>query len=106
VLFTSDLLNTLQRELCVDARRIYAAGKSNGGAAWANRNGCFPRPLEYSPKTDVVVQHWAGCSLQHYRVEGAGHVWPSTKPNNDSATPTVIDATPIIWRFFLAHHSR
>lgn len=31
VLFTSDLLNQLQRQLCVDPSRIYAAGKSNGG---------------------------------------------------------------------------
>lgn len=31
VLFTSDLLNELQRDFCVDAERIYAAGKSNGG---------------------------------------------------------------------------
>ncbi|GAB3716298.1 PHB depolymerase family esterase [Amycolatopsis oliviviridis] len=173
VLFTSDLLNTLQRELCVDSRRIYATGKSNGGGfvgvlacrlpgriaafapvagafypqggechpsrpapildfhgtadttipytgnpakglptlpdwltAWADRNGCFPRPIEYSPKADVTVQRWLGCSLQHYRVEGAGHVWPSTGPNNDSATPTVIDATPVIWKFLLAHRLR
>jgi len=173
VLFTSDLLNTLQRDLCVDSRRIYATGKSNGGGfvgvlacrmpgriaafapvagafypqggachpsrpapildfhgtadttipytgnpakglptlpewlgGWADRNGCFPRPIEYSPKTDVTVQHWIGCSLQHYRVEGAGHVWPSTSPNNDSATPTVINATPVIWRFFQSHRLR
>ncbi|UUV29239.1 ferulic acid esterase [Amycolatopsis roodepoortensis] len=173
VLFTSDLLNTLQRELCVDPRRIYATGKSNGGgfvgvlacrmpgriaafapvagafypqggechpsrpapildfhgtadatipytgnpakglpalpdwlAAWADRNGCFPHPIRYSPQTDVTVQRWLGCSLQHYRIEGAGHVWPSTAPNNDSATPTVIDATPVIWKFLLAHRLR
>lgn len=31
VLFTSDLISRLQKKLCVDARRIYAAGKSNGG---------------------------------------------------------------------------
>nr|WP_244162416.1 ferulic acid esterase [Amycolatopsis regifaucium] len=170
VLFTSDLLNALQRDLCVDSRRIYATGKSNGGgfvgvlacrmpgriaafapvagafypqdgkcdpsrpapildfhgtadmtipytgnpakglptlpdwlAGWADRNGCFPRPIQYSPKTDVTVQRWLGCSLQHYRVEGAGHVWPSTAPNNDSITPAVINATPVIWSFFLAH---
>jgi polyhydroxybutyrate depolymerase len=31
VLFVSDLLNTLQKEYCVDANRIYATGFSNGG---------------------------------------------------------------------------
>ncbi|HET6290170.1 MAG TPA: hypothetical protein VFG15_25905 [Amycolatopsis sp.] len=121
MLFTSDLLNTLQRELCVDSRRIYATGKSNDGgfvgvlvcrvpgriaafvliagafhpqggeshparparssisterptrrsltpgnpakglptlrhwfAAWSDRNGCFPNPIQYSPRTDVT----------------------------------------------------
>lgn len=32
VLFFSDLLNTLQQHLCVDAHRIYVIGISNGGA--------------------------------------------------------------------------
>jgi polyhydroxybutyrate depolymerase len=31
VLFTSDLITRLQTNYCVDPRRIYAAGKSNGG---------------------------------------------------------------------------
>ncbi|MFD1048769.1 alpha/beta hydrolase family esterase, partial [Kibdelosporangium lantanae] len=31
VLFVSDLLDTLQNAYCVDPRRIYATGKSNGG---------------------------------------------------------------------------
>jgi polyhydroxybutyrate depolymerase len=170
VLFTSDLLSSLQQQLCVDPGRIYAAGKSNGGgfvgvlacrlpsriaafapvsgafypqggacepsrraplidfhgtadttipyggnpakglpsipdwlAGWASRDGCFPRPLEFSPVRDVVTQWWLGCSLVHFQVQHAGHVWPSTKPNLDSATPTTIDATPVIWQFFRAH---
>jgi polyhydroxybutyrate depolymerase len=172
VLFTSDLLNSLQSKLCVDPARIYATGKSNGGgfvgvlacrlpgriaafapvsgafypeggachpsrsapilefhgtadttipyagnptkglpsipdwlAGWSERNHCLPWPLSYSPKAGVQVQRWIGCrgTITHYRVEGAGHVWPSTRPNNDSATPTVIDATPVIWKFFQAH---
>jgi polyhydroxybutyrate depolymerase len=177
VLFTSDLLNSLQRELCVDDDRIFAAGKSNGGgfvgvlacrlpgriaafapvsgafypqggdcrpsrpapildfhgtadttipytgnpakglpsipdwlAGWSTRDGCFPKPVSWQPVKGVVAQKWLGCdrwsTLEHYRVEGAGHVWPSTEPNNDSATPTVIDATPVIWRFFRTHPLR
>jgi polyhydroxybutyrate depolymerase len=31
VLFTSDLLNKLQQDLCIDNQRIYATGFSNGG---------------------------------------------------------------------------
>ncbi|MGC7098621.1 alpha/beta hydrolase family esterase [Amycolatopsis lurida] len=177
VLFTSDLLTKLQSQLCVDPRRIYATGKSNGGGfvgvlachlpgriaafapvagayypqggecspsrpapilafhgtadatipydgnpakglpaipdwleKWAERDGCFTHPVTYSPQEKVTVQKWLGCdkrsSLEHYRIDGAGHVWPSTKPNNDSATPTVLDATPVIWRFFQGQRLR
>jgi polyhydroxybutyrate depolymerase len=174
VLFTSDLLTSLQRQLCVDPDRIFATGKSNGGgfvgvlacrmagrfaafapvsgafypeggachpsrdvpildfhgtadttipytgnpakglpsipdwlAGWSTLDGCKSRPVTYTPQKGVTVQKWLGCddgsTVQHYRVEGAGHVWPSTKPNNDTATPSVIDATPVIWDFFRHH---
>jgi polyhydroxybutyrate depolymerase len=177
VLFTSDLLTRLQRTLCVDPARIFAAGKSNGGgfvgvlacrlpgriaafapvsgafypqggacdpnrpapildfhgtadptipypgnpakglpaipdwlAAWSTRDGCRPDPVTWTPVDGVVARKWLGCdrhgALEHYRVEGAGHVWPSTRPNNDSATPAAIDATPVIWRFFRTHPLR
>ncbi|PKV94265.1 polyhydroxybutyrate depolymerase [Amycolatopsis echigonensis] len=71
---------------------------------WAARDRCFPYPVSVSPVPHVVKQWWPGCSLVHFRVEGAGHVWPSTRPNNDSDTPTTIDATPVILQFFKAHH--
>jgi polyhydroxybutyrate depolymerase len=174
VLLTSDLITKLQKTLCVDANRVFAAGKSNGGgfvgvlacrlasriaafapvsgafypqggachpsrpvpildfhgtadttipytgnpekglptipgwlAAWSTRDGCRFGPVSWTPVKGVVAQKWLACergaTVEHYRVEGAGHVWPSTKPNLDSATPTVIDATPVIWRFFRSH---
>ncbi|GAB3582708.1 PHB depolymerase family esterase [Amycolatopsis endophytica] len=175
VLFTSDLLNQLQRQLCVDSRRIYAAGKSNGGgftgvlacrlsgriaafapvsgafypqggacepsrpvpvldfhgtadttipyagdperglppipdwlADWAARDGCAATPKVSGD--EVRVYRWRGCDrgtdLVHYRVEGLGHDWPSTTPNPDSDVPAVLDATPVIMRFFAAHPLR
>jgi polyhydroxybutyrate depolymerase len=177
VLLTSDLITKLQKTLCVDANRVFAAGKSNGGgfvgvlacrlagriaafapvsgafypqggachpsrpvpildfhgtadttipyagnpekglptipgwlAAWSTRDGCRTKPVSWTPVKGVIAQKWLGCdrrgTVEHYRVEGAGHVWPSTKPNLDSATPTVIDATPVIWRFFRNHPLR
>ncbi|WP_245633858.1 alpha/beta hydrolase family esterase [Amycolatopsis jejuensis] len=72
-------------------------------SGWAVRDRCFPYPVSVSVVPDVVTQWWPGCPLVHFRVEGAGHVWPSTQPNNDSATPAAIDATPVILKFFLAH---
>lgn len=171
VRFTKDLISTLERSLCVDSRRIYAAGKSNGGgfvgvlacrmpdriAAFAPVSGAFyPESGECSPSKTaptidfhgtadttipytgnptkglpslpdwlddwadrddcrgsvnwsngpVTYQRWLGCPLAHVRIEGLGHVWPSTTPNNDSATPAAIDATPLIWQFFLSHPLR
>ncbi|MEV4315894.1 alpha/beta hydrolase-fold protein [Actinocrispum sp. NPDC049592] len=170
VLFTKDLLDTLQSQYCVDTKRLYAAGKSNGGgfvgvlacrmpdrfaafapvsgafypqggdcnpsqhaaiidfhgtadttipyngnpakglpsiqdwlAAWAQRDGCKPVPVTTTPQQGVQVQRWKSCDLVHYQIQGAGHVWPSTKPNPDSQTPTVMDATPVIWDFFRTH---
>lgn len=70
---------------------------------WAARDRCFPYPVSVSPVPNVVKQWWPGCSLVHYRMEGAGHVWPSTRPNNDSDTPSALDATPVILQFFKAH---
>ncbi|MGW4396370.1 alpha/beta hydrolase family esterase [Amycolatopsis nivea] len=70
---------------------------------WAARDRCFPYPVSVSPVRNVVKQWWPGCSLVHYRMEGAGHVWPSTRPNNDTDTPSALDATPVILQFFKAH---
>lgn len=72
---------------------------------WAVRDRCSAGPETITPVAGVTRYVWKGCTaaVEHYRIDGLGHTWPSTTPNPDSATPTVIDATPIIWRFFLHH---
>lgn len=174
VRFVGDLLDELQRGLCVDRARIYAAGKSNGGgftgvlacrmsdriaafapvsgafypqggachparpapvievhgradatipydgnpakelppipqwlSGWAERNGCRSEPAVRDLGDGVQRSSWLECDrhadVVHYAVDGLGHDWPSTHPNPDSAEPSVIDATPVILRFFAQH---
>ncbi|WP_353940508.1 PHB depolymerase family esterase [Streptomyces sp. HUAS MG91] len=174
IAFTKALIDRAEEDLCVNTRRVFASGKSNGGgfaavvacrladriaataivsgafypqsgaceprrpvpvldfhgqadetipyagnpakglpalpdwlAGWAERDGCAARPRETRVEDNVVLQRWRSCdggsALEHYRITDGGHVWPSTAPNEDSATPTTIDATPIISKFFAAH---
>jgi polyhydroxybutyrate depolymerase len=89
VLFFSDLLNTLQQQLCVDSTRIYATGMSNGGgmtnllacqmagriaavaavaaAIYAIPGGCHPvRPMpymEFHGTSDPIVHYNGGKAL-------------------------------------------
>lgn len=177
VRFVADLLDEVERTLCVDRSRIYATGKSNGGgfvgvlacrmperiaafapvagafypqggecrpnrpapvleihgkadktipyegdsakglppipqwlAAWAERNGCRVRPVVQDLGAGVERSRWVGCDRRgqvvHYAIASLGHDWPSTRPNPDSAEPSVFDATPIILRFFARHTLR
>ncbi|QIQ01514.1 alpha/beta hydrolase family esterase [Streptomyces liangshanensis] len=174
IAFTKALITRLQSDLCVDPRKVFASGKSNGGgfaalvgcrladrvaavatvaaafypqggtckpqrpvavlsfhgqaddtipyngdtskglpslpswlAAWAQRDSCAATPRTSRIKPNVVHQVWSSCAggstVEHYRIEDGGHVWPATTPNGDTATPTTIDATPLVWDFFLAH---
>ncbi|MYW66936.1 ferulic acid esterase [Streptomyces sp. SID8379] len=174
IAFTKALIDDAERQLCVNTRRVFASGKSNGGgfaavvacrladrvaataivsgafypqsgvcdperpvpvldfhgqadttipydgnpekglpalpdwlAGWAERDGCAVRPRESQVEDNVVRQRWTSCDdgsdVEHYRITDGGHFWPSTQPNEDSVTPTTIDATPLIRKFFTKH---
>ena len=74
-------------------------------ADWARRDRCAAGPVTSTPVPGVTRFVWRVCAagVEHYKIDGLGHTWPSTTPNPDSATPSVVDATPIIWRFFRDH---
>ncbi|MEU8658679.1 alpha/beta hydrolase family esterase [Actinoplanes philippinensis] len=74
-------------------------------AGWAARNRCAGGPVTSTPVTTVTRHVWRRCAaaVEHYRIDGLGHDWPSTTPNPDSDVPSVLDATPLIWKFFLRH---
>jgi len=76
-------------------------------AGWAGRDGCGAPAVRDEFGGQVQVSHWQPCrddaEIVHYKIDGLGHDWPSTQPNLDSATPTVLDATPLIMAFFDQH---
>jgi polyhydroxybutyrate depolymerase len=179
VLFFSNLLTTLQQQLCVDAQRIYAIGFSNGGGManllacklagrvaavalvaaaiyelpggchpvrpvpyltfhgtgdstvsytggsylefvpvmqtmqeWATRNGCTSGPSTFFQQADVTGLKWSSCRggvvVEHYRIDGGGHQWPSVKLSPETTdlgpTTTTISATELSWQFFKDYH--
>ena len=83
---------------------------------WAVRNGCRDPPksstVDYNNGTMVTTYSYVTYScnghadvVRHYRVEGMGHVWPSTTYNSDNKGETTwIDATPLIVDFFKANY--
>jgi len=93
-----------------DPIAVYSTGPSGTLTApvaetlgiWAARNGCDPQPVEDRTAPDVVHVVYEGCvaDVEHYRVEGAGHVWPGAggEDNTDS-----IDASAIMADWFADH---
>jgi polyhydroxybutyrate depolymerase len=83
-------------------------------AHWAVRDGCPspPTPQVVTPSDPAymdkvhITSYSCGKSkdiVQGYKIDGLGHTWPSTEPNSDSSTPTVIEATSMIMDFFRKH---
>jgi polyhydroxybutyrate depolymerase len=75
-------------------------------AEWAVRNGCDPTPVEERLTDDVTTLIWAGCSAdtQLVTIEGGGHGWPGSEVSILALSSTdTIDATDMIWDFFVAH---
>jgi len=75
---------------------------------WAARDGCASTPREFLKTAAVTGLEWRGCLddavVIHYRLNGGVHVWP-----DQLGTPRLpvsdrsIDATRVIWEFFMMH---
>jgi polyhydroxybutyrate depolymerase len=73
---------------------------------WAAHNGCDPAPTEERISPEVVRRTWDGCEAETvlYVIEGGGHTWPGWPvPGFDQFGPTTtdIDATALMFEFFL-----
>ncbi|KEF56532.1 uncharacterized protein A1O9_06720 [Exophiala aquamarina CBS 119918] len=96
-----------------DSTIPYTGGKGKGGLLpdidqwlgwWAERDGLSDKKVlsEYGGQVKHTVYgagEYTGL-VQGYKVENLGHDWPSAKPNLDSDTPTVVEATAVIMEFF------
>ncbi len=81
-------------------------------AAWARRNGCnADPPTSTEVAVDVKLLAFdcpADATVELYRVTGGGHAWPGSAFSTSIAsvvgtTTLSIDATELMWSFFVAH---
>jgi polyhydroxybutyrate depolymerase len=77
---------------------------------WVERNGAAVAPHVEAIAPDITVRRWRGPSadsdVDFYRVEGGGHTWPGARiwmPPHLGRVSRSLDATRVIWSFFLAH---
>ena len=79
-------------------------------ADWARRDRCGAPPVDSVVAIDVSRLSYPGCAggadVVLYTIAGGGHAWPGGMPMPAwivGRTTNTIDATAIMWSFFLAH---
>lgn len=79
-------------------------------ARWAKRNGCKVGPTDSAITATVTRRAYTRCAhgadVVLYTIENGGHTWPGGGPQPAwfaGVTDRSIDASRIMWRFFLAH---
>jgi polyhydroxybutyrate depolymerase len=82
-------------------------------ANWAKRNRCADKPLESVVTSDVTRREYTGCAddaaVVLYTIHGGGHTWPGGMPLPEwfvGRTTQSIDATSLMWTFFVEHPRR
>ena len=82
---------------------------------WVHANGCSPECVQDTVACSdegisVTRFTWspmltAGGEVVFYRLEGGGHTWPGRRPDSFYLGPSALslDATHIIWDFFVKH---
>lgn len=76
-------------------------------AAWATRNQCSATAEINSPVESVTTHRWSGCKdnadIILYTLANHGHSWPGSTTLPRAITSQAINATDLIWDFFIAH---
>jgi polyhydroxybutyrate depolymerase len=94
-------------------RRGFASSVSVDAWAefWVAANGAAAEPATAELPPDTTIRTWRGATpasdVTFYRVEGAGHTWPSSRITLPSfvfgRTSRTFDATRVSWEFFQSH---
>ena len=78
-----------------------------GVKAWAELYGCNPDPTEESITSEVSLVSYSNCDgeaeVSLYRVDGGGHTWPGSSIGGMGKINHDIDATALMWDFFVKH---
>lgn len=79
----------------------------NWAQAWAERNGCSATPKITTPVETVTVRTWSGCKQNAdvilYTLADHGHSWPGSPIMPEAITSQAVNATDLMWGFFVAH---
>lgn len=82
-------------------------------ASWAKRNGCEVSPRDSTVTDDVTRREYTGCAdgaaVVLYTIKGGGHTWPGGMALPEwfvGRTARSIDATSLMWAFFVEHPLR
>jgi polyhydroxybutyrate depolymerase len=77
---------------------------------WAERNHCDMTPVDLPAQGEVSGIHYTDCDenadVIFYTIDGGGHTWPGGLPLPESIvgkTSDDIEATQVMWDFFVAH---
>lgn len=80
---------------------------------WARRNRCHSEPVDTAVTPTVIRREYDRCaedaSVVLYTIQGGGHQWPGGKPMPEwllGPAGGSVDATRLMWAFFLAHPRR
>lgn len=87
-------------------------GAVASSTAWAAHDGCASKPTSATVSKELEHLVWPGCrsggAVELYVIAGGQHTWPGSNgmgsvesllgPSNDA-----VDATDVIWDFFLRH---
>ena len=76
-------------------------------AAWALRNRCSSTPTITTSIETVTIRTWSNCKENAdvilYTLAGHGHSWPGSPVMPRAITSQAVNATDVMWEFFMAH---